>query len=115
MHPLNTHLKVIYPLENLGWNWLKTDSIPTGGEKIQILGKCRSIKNPDAAGGGDTCLQSQHSGGKGKIISEFKASLFSRGSSRTANTTQRNSELENQIKSNQPTNQPSKNLVLPAL
>lgn len=49
MCPLNTHLKVIYPLESLDWNQLKNDSFPTGRQEIQILGKYRPIKNPSAS------------------------------------------------------------------
>jgi hypothetical protein len=40
--------------------------------------------------GGGARLQSQHSGGRGRWISEFKASLVYRVSSRTARATQRN-------------------------
>jgi hypothetical protein len=39
---------------------------------------------------GGAHLQSQHSGGRGRRISEFEASLVYRGSSRTARATQRN-------------------------
>jgi hypothetical protein len=39
---------------------------------------------------GGACLKSQHSGGRGRQISEFEASLVYRGSSRTARATQRN-------------------------
>jgi hypothetical protein len=41
-------------------------------------------------GGGDSHLYSQHSGGRGRRISEFKARLVYRVSSRTARTTQKN-------------------------
>jgi hypothetical protein len=41
-------------------------------------------------GSGDTCLYSQHSGGRGRRISEFEASLVYRVSSRTARAIQRN-------------------------
>jgi hypothetical protein len=41
-------------------------------------------------GSGGACLQSQHSGSRGRRISEFKASLVYKVSSRTARVTQRN-------------------------
>jgi hypothetical protein len=41
-------------------------------------------------GGGSTRLQSQHTGGRGRWISEFEASLAYRVSSRTVRDTQRN-------------------------
>ena len=41
-------------------------------------------------GGGGTCLYSQHLGGRGRQISEFKASQVYRVSSRTARAIQRN-------------------------
>jgi hypothetical protein len=40
---------------------------------------------------GDTCLQSQHLGGGGRLISEFEVSLVYSVSSRAARDTQRNS------------------------
>jgi hypothetical protein len=46
--------------------------------------------NKDILAGRDgTCLQSQHSGGRGRWISEFHASLVYRVSSRTARATQK--------------------------
>jgi hypothetical protein len=55
-----------------------------------------SIKILGLAGRGGSCLQSQHSGGRGRWISEFEASLVYRVSSRTARATQRNPVLEKQ-------------------
>ena len=43
-------------------------------------------------------LSSQHLGGRGRRISEFKASLVYKGSSRTARTIQRNPVLKNKNK-----------------
>jgi hypothetical protein len=50
------------------------------------------------AGCGGACLESQHSGGRGRRISEFEASLLYRVSSRTARVIQRNPVSENQKK-----------------
>jgi hypothetical protein len=44
------------------------------------------------------CLQSLHLGGRGRRISEFKASLLYRVSSRTARVTQRNPVSRKQTK-----------------
>ena len=41
------------------------------------------------AGHGGTCLYSQHSGGRGRWISEFKARLVYKVSSRTARATEK--------------------------
>jgi hypothetical protein len=49
-----------------------------------------TYKRKNIAGRGGTRLQSQHSGGRGKRISEFEASLVYKVSSRTARATQRN-------------------------
>jgi hypothetical protein len=45
-------------------------------------------------GSGGACLSFQQSGGRGRQISEFEASLVYRVSSRTARTTQRNPVLK---------------------
>jgi hypothetical protein len=52
------------------------------------------------AGCGGACLQSQHSGDRGRRISEFEASLVYKVSSRTARAIQRNpvSKKPNKIK-----------------
>jgi hypothetical protein len=50
------------------------------------------------AGHGSSRLYSQHSGGRGRWISEFKASLVYKVSSRTARAIQRNSVSKNQKK-----------------
>jgi hypothetical protein len=63
------------------------------------------------AGRGGTCLQSQHLGGRGRLISEFKASLVYRVSSRTAREIQRNpvSKTKTKTKTNkQKKNNPQK-------
>jgi hypothetical protein len=52
------------------------------------------IKNELVAGHGGALLSSQHSGGRGRRISEFEASLVYRVSSRTARATQRNPVLK---------------------
>jgi hypothetical protein len=51
-----------------------------------------------STGCGGTHFYSQHSGGRGRWISEFKASLVYRVSSRTARTTQRNPVSKNKTK-----------------
>jgi hypothetical protein len=48
------------------------------------------------AGLGGTRLESQHSGGRGRRISEFEASLVYKVSSRTARAIQRNPVSKNQ-------------------
>ena len=48
------------------------------------------------AGRGGAHLESQHAGGRGRRISEFKASLVYSVSSRTARATQRNPVSKNQ-------------------
>jgi hypothetical protein len=55
-------------------------------------------KNVQLRRGGGAHLQSQHSRGRGRQISEFKATLVYRPSSRTARATQRNPVLKNQNK-----------------
>jgi hypothetical protein len=50
------------------------------------------------AGRGVACLSSQHSGGRGRRISEFEASLVYKVSSRTARATQRNPVSEKKKK-----------------
>jgi len=54
------------------------------------------LKNISELGNGGACLSSQHSRGRGRWISEFKASLVDRVSSRTARSTQRNPVEKNQ-------------------
>jgi hypothetical protein len=65
-----------------------------GIEKIRGTAsfKCNKneIRNSHRAGHGGTCLLSQHSGSRGRRISEFKASLVYKVSSGTARATQRN-------------------------
>jgi hypothetical protein len=46
-------------------------------------------------GSGGACLKSQHSGGRGRWISEFEASLVYKVSSRTARAIQRNPVSKN--------------------
>jgi hypothetical protein len=53
---------------------------------------------------GGTCLQSQHSGGRGRQISEFEARLVYKVSSRTARAIQRNPVSKNQKHEKQKTN-----------
>jgi hypothetical protein len=48
-----------------------------------------SLKRVDTAGRGGACLKSQHSGGRGRRISEFEASLVYKVSSRTARATEK--------------------------
>jgi hypothetical protein len=48
------------------------------------------FKNTELAGCGGARLKSQHSGGRGRWISEFEASLVYRVSSRITRATQRN-------------------------
>jgi hypothetical protein len=59
-------------------------------------------------GSGGTCLYSQHLGGRGRQISEFKASLVYRVSSRAARTTQRNPVLKKTNKTNKQTKKKGK-------
>jgi hypothetical protein len=60
-------------------------------------------------GGGGTRLESQHLGGRGRPISEFKASLVYKVSSRTARATQRNPVLKKTKKTTKkPTKQTNK-------
>jgi hypothetical protein len=51
-------------------------------------------------GSGGTCLSSQHLGGRGRQISEFKVSLVYRVSSRTARAIQRNPVSKNKQNKN---------------
>jgi hypothetical protein len=51
---------------------------------------CSAIKNNKFARRGGTHLSSQHSGGRGRWISEFKVRLVYKVSSRTVRVTQRN-------------------------
>jgi hypothetical protein len=55
-------------------------------------------KKAENFGPSGACFQSQHLGGRGRWISEFKASLVYRVSSRTARATQRNPVSKNQKK-----------------
>jgi hypothetical protein len=59
------------------------------------------IKIISRAGHGGARLYSQHSGGRGRWISEFEASLVYKVSSRTARATQRNPVSENKTKQKQ--------------
>jgi hypothetical protein len=54
------------------------------------------LKTNISVGCGGARLQSQHSGGRGRRISEFKASLVYKVRSRTASATQRNPILKKQ-------------------
>jgi hypothetical protein len=54
--------------------------------------------NRNVAGHGGARLSSQHLGGRGRWISEFKASLVYKVSSRTARAIQRNPVLEKKNK-----------------
>jgi hypothetical protein len=56
------------------------------------------IKMLKDAGRGGARLQSQHSGGRGRWISEFEASLVYKVSSRTARAIQRNPVWKNKTK-----------------
>jgi hypothetical protein len=58
----------------------------------------------ESAGCGGACLWSQHSGGRGRWISEFKAILVYRVNSRTARTTQRNPVLKKTKQTNKQKN-----------
>jgi hypothetical protein len=73
--------------------------------------KCGDFKECGSPGSGGARLYSQHLGGRGRLISEFEASLVYRVSSRTARATQRNPVSKNQNKPNKPTNQPNKKSV----
>jgi hypothetical protein len=57
-------------------------------------------------GTGGTCLASQHLGGRGRQISEFKASLVYKVSSRTARATQRNPVSKKQKQKPKPKQNP---------
>ena len=63
-----------------------------------------SGKITSEAGRGGEGLQSQHSGGRGRQISEFKASLIYKVSSRTARAIKRNPVLKKQNKTKTNTN-----------
>jgi hypothetical protein len=58
------------------------------------------IKIQSYPGSGGTCLSSQHLGGRGRRISEFKANLFYRVNSRTARATQKTPVLKNKKQNN---------------
>jgi hypothetical protein len=60
------------------------------------------------AGRGGARLKSQHSGGRGRRISEFKASLVYKVSSRTARAIQRNPVSKKKRKTNKQTNKHTK-------
>jgi hypothetical protein len=64
--------------------------------KQNTMQKENKIKNFSESGYSGTCLLSQHSGGRGRQISEFKASLVYKVSSRTARAIQRNPVLKTQ-------------------
>ena len=53
-------------------------------------------------GSGGTCLKSQHLGGRGRLISGFKASLVYKVSSRTARAIQRNPVSKKQKQKKKP-------------
>jgi hypothetical protein len=57
----------------------------------------KKIQKNKKAGRGGTCPP-QHSGGRGRQISEFEASLVYKVSSRTARATQRNPVWKNKTK-----------------
>jgi hypothetical protein len=72
------------------------------GKRLYPLDYVLGLKMYFLAGLGGARLWSQHSGGRGRRISEFEASLVYRVSSRTARATQRNPVLKNkQTKKNQ--------------
>ena len=56
----------------------------------------QKVEKPTELGGGGARLSSQHSGGRGRRISEFEASLVYRVSSRAARAAQKDSVLKNQ-------------------
>jgi hypothetical protein len=60
------------------------------------------------AGHGGTCLKAQHSGGRGRWISEFEASLVYKVSSRIAKTIQRNPVSKIKSKQNKTTTKQTK-------
>jgi hypothetical protein len=74
--------------------------------KLFLQLKLLRMKN---AGRGGAHLQSQHSGGRGRQISEFKASLVYKVSSRTARAIQRNHVSKNQKQTNKQTNKQKNN------
>jgi hypothetical protein len=95
----------------------------------KVLGKRKQKqnKNPEpnktnqqqkqqSAGCGGARLESQHSGGRGRQISEFEASLVCKVSSRTARAIQRNPVSKNQNKTKQNNNKKNnKGLLLSSL
>jgi hypothetical protein len=67
------------PLLSIQRSWAPSAASETGTKKLK-----QKFRH------GDSCFKSQLSGGRGRRISEFKASLVYRVSSRTARATQRN-------------------------
>ena len=82
-------------LANPGFKFLKHQS-PNYIELLCALNAV--IKTSSQLDSGGASLLSQHSGGRGRWISEFVASLVYRVSSRTARATQRNPVSKNQGK-----------------
>jgi hypothetical protein len=73
-------------------------------KKVTERRRSYSIRKTSQAGSGGACLQSQHSGRRGKRISEFEASLVYKVSSRTARAAQRNPVSKNKKQTNKQTN-----------
>ena len=69
--------------------------------KLQICQEFSVPKKSILPSGGGTHILSQHSGGRGRQISEFEASLVYRMSSRTARTIQTNPVWKKKKKRNQ--------------
>jgi hypothetical protein len=76
---------------------------------LGFLGTEQGIRKLVEARRGGTRLESQHSGGRGRWIFEFEASLVYKVSSRTARATQRNPVSKNQKKKKK--KKPKKKLV----
>ena len=69
-----------------------------------MLLSLNEIKIQSYPGSGGTCLSSQHLGGRGRQISEFKANLFYRVNSRKARATQKTPVLKNKNKNKKQNN-----------
>jgi hypothetical protein len=83
----------------IGPDWMKPcDLSPVPGIQdvlyFAVNTLSAGIQNSTGPGVSGTCLKSQHSGGRGRQISEFEDSLVCRMNSRTARATQRNPVLQ---------------------
>jgi hypothetical protein len=74
--------------------------MPSTWDILKITGRALSL-----------CVCVQHLGGRGRLISEFEASLVYRVSSRTARAIQRNSVSKNKNKNKNKTTKQNKTLL----